>query len=130
MNDINIAMEKLELHEKMVKQSIIEKIAESAQKVCKKYSKVIQGFEMGHNQCYFIFMGEPINSDDDYNTKGANDVLNENDWDLIELYGIETNKDFKKLYELLILYDERFYLTDTIIEILKDNEYKIEVHTN
>lgn len=129
MNSVKTAIEKLEQYEELVKTTILSKIAESAQKVCKKFSKVIQGFEMGHNQCYFIFMGEPI-IDDDYNTKGANDVLNENDWDLIELYGIETNKDFNNLYKLLTEYDERFSLTTTPLEILKENDYKIEYHSS
>ena len=129
MNSVKTAIEKLEQYEELVKTTILSKIAESAQKVCKKFSKVIQGFEMGHNQCYFIFMGEPI-IDDDYNTKGANDVLNENDWDLIELYGIETNKDFNNLYKLLTEYDERFNLTTTPLEILKENDYKIEYHSS
>lgn len=129
MNSVKTAIEKLEQYEELVKTTILSKIAESAQKVCKKFSKVIQGFEMGNNQCYFIFMGEPI-IDDDYNTKGANDVLNENDWDLIELYGIETNKDFNNLYKLLTEYDERFSLTTTPLEILKENDYKIEYHSS
>ena len=129
MNSVKTAIEKLEQYEELVKTTILSKIAESAQKVCKKFSKVIQGFEMGHNQCYFIFMGEPI-IDDDYNTKGVNDVLNENDWDLIELYGIETNKDFNNLYKLLTEYDERFSLTTTPLEILKENDYKIEYHSS
>lgn len=129
MNNVITAIEKLEQHEELVKKTILEKIAESAQKVCKKFSKVIHGFEMGHNQCYFLFMGEPI-ADDDYNPKGANDVLNENDWDLIELYGIETNKDFNNLYKLLTEYDERFSLTTTPLEILKENDYEIEYHSS
>lgn len=127
MKDIITAIQKLEQHEHIVKDNIFNKIIESAQNVCKKYHKVIEGFELGNGTCYFIFMGEP--QFDGYVVKGANDITDETDWDLIELYGIDNDDDFKNLYNLLSYYDERFSFTDINLELLKSNDYKIEYHS-
>ena len=126
MKDILLAMDSLERYENEVKETILNKIIESAQKVCKRYHKVIEGFEMGDNSCYLMFMGK---TNDDVAVSGANDVLDSTDWDLIELYGIDSDKHFQLLHQLLTEYDERFNLTEIKLELLKANKYNAEYHS-
>ena len=98
-------IEKKSMHieqlEKELKIQVVDKIAELGQKLCKKYKKVIEAFIMGDGRCSIVFHNHAL--DEEEMIYGSNDILDKHDWDLIDLYGLDSNKDFQQIVELLDL---------------------------
>lgn len=120
----------LEKSERKVASAITYDIIDLATKVCNRFHKVIEGFYMADNACYFSFNFEGY-ANDIYNktlpTMGSNSIEYPNDWDFIELFGIDNDSNFIELVEIYNEYKDRFDLYNMGICLWKgeDNKYTL-----
>lgn len=118
----------LEKSERKVASAITYEIIDLAEKVCKRFHKVVEGFYMANNVCYFAFNFDEYAND--IYTKhmprvGTNSIEDPNDWDFIELFGINDDDNFVELLELYNEYKDRFELYNMGICLWKvaDDKY-------
>ena len=126
---INQMISMLDKVEQKTASAITYDIIDLATKVCERFNTVIEGFFMGHNVCYFAFNVKDY-ANDIYNKVmpkcGTNSIEDTEDWEYIEMFGIDTDKNFQKLVKLYNQYADRFNLYNMNIGIIfNGNKYEL-----
>ena len=120
--DINKEIKKYETHRAHFKDVLVDEIVFLATNICKKFNKVIDSFHLENNNIYFWFDYSDVEENEPYRITSANDIDNPNDWGLIEEFGINDDKSFKKMCELYN--DYRDLLVDENICLERENNFE------
>ena len=115
-----------EKSERKVASAITYEILELAEKVCTRFHKVVEGFFMADNACYFAFNFEDYALDINP-TMGSNSIEDTNDWDFIELFGIDSDINFIELVELYNTYKDQFELYNMGVCLWRNQDDSFEL---
>jgi hypothetical protein len=105
---------------------VIHSILDDAKIICDRYHKVIEGFYLTSNMGYFAFNNSRMADNDEYPIYVINLIDDYEDWDMFELYGITEDKEFQELIELYNKYNDKFNIGQVNVQLIKDNNYKLE----
>ena len=106
---------------------VIYDFLDNAKQICLKYHKVIEGFYLTDNMCYFAFNNTHLHElDDETPIYSVNSIDDENDWDMIELYGIIDIPQFQIITNLYLQYEDVFHLSHANVQLVKEHQFEIE----
>lgn len=106
---------------------IVYDFLDNAKQICLKYHKIIEGFYLVDKMCYFVFNNTHLHElDENIPIYSVNNINDEDDWDMIELYGIIDFPQFQTLINIYQKYNDSLNLSQTNIQLVKEHQFQIE----